>query len=417
MTVFRLNLQAASTQSASLMKFGGGRTRAARFGRGQACCGRLQARRVLSASDRPMFVPFPEHAALAPTSPVFTGGGSFSNAARAVARSRRDGYVLVLVAMLLFGLMAMAALVIDIGFARLTQRQMQTSVDAAALEGLRGQGSVDFAYASRQLAAENFIAWQFDDDLDATNGDDGIADVGGAFGAGPIVDLYGGAGDPTMFASQLMTVDPNNAVYKPVMQRGGETPDEFRVSIQRGGALDNNADLFAQGPSVPYLFARGSLINRQLIGDGITVRASCITQPRPALKVGLPVAGSVGTVLPGAIAVGYELADWNTSKTNPLILDSAKTIVGQAVTTNGSATILSDGYCSIIANVSGLRVVGFGWINRGSLLAGTNVAPGNAVSRLSEVWTDIDPAIRQPVLDQNAALIDGLSVSSPKALR
>ena len=182
----------------------------------------------------------------------------------------RDGYVMVLFAMLLFGIMAMAALVIDIGSARLAQRQMQTATESAALEGLRGQGVV--TYDVRQANAETFIAWQFDDDLDATNGDDGIAGDGGAFGAGPIIDFSGGAGDPSIYASQLMTADPDNAVYKPVMQRGDETPGEFRVSIQRGGDLDDAAALFAQGPSVPYLFARGSLINRQLIGAGITVR-------------------------------------------------------------------------------------------------------------------------------------------------
>ena len=36
-------------------------------------------------------------------------------------------------------LLALAALVIDLGFARLTQRQMQTAADSAALEGLRWQ--------------------------------------------------------------------------------------------------------------------------------------------------------------------------------------------------------------------------------------------------------------------------------------
>ncbi len=333
---------------------------------------------------------------------------------RSIPRSRRGGYVLVLVALLLFGLMAMAALVIDIGFARLAQRQMQTAVDTAALEGLRGKGSVDYAYATRQLAAESVMAWQFDDDLDGTNGDDGIADLGGAFGAGPMVDFSGGSGDASMFASQLMTVDPDNAVYKPIVQRGTETPDEVRVSFQRGGTLDNNADLFVQGPPVPYLFARGSLINRQLIGDGITLRASSNAQPRPALKVGMPVASGV---LPGAIAIGYELSDWNATKSNPFILDSPKTVIGQEVATNGAASVLLNGYCAIFSNVTGLRVVGFGWIDRGSPLTGANVASGNAVSRLSEVWADIDPAIRQLVLDQNATLINGLSVSTPKTLR
>ena len=49
----------------------------------------------------------------------------------------RAGYALVLFVMIFFGLMGLAALVIDMGFARLAQRQMQTAVDSAALEGLR----------------------------------------------------------------------------------------------------------------------------------------------------------------------------------------------------------------------------------------------------------------------------------------
>ena len=52
-------------------------------------------------------------------------------------RADRAGYALVLFIMMFFGLMGLAALVIDMGFARLAQRQMQTAVDSAALEGLR----------------------------------------------------------------------------------------------------------------------------------------------------------------------------------------------------------------------------------------------------------------------------------------
>ena len=54
----------------------------------------------------------------------------------------RAGYALVLFVMIFFGLMGLAALVIDMGFARLAQRQMQTAVDSAALEGLRWRDGV-----------------------------------------------------------------------------------------------------------------------------------------------------------------------------------------------------------------------------------------------------------------------------------
>ena len=331
----------------------------------------------------------------------------------------RGGYVMVLFAMLLFGIMAMAALVIDIGFARLAQRQMQSAVDSAALEGLRGQGIV--AFADRQSNAEDFIAWHFDDDLDAASGDDGLAGDGGAFGAGPLVNFSGGAGDPSIHASQWMTVDPDNAVYKPVMRRGDETPGEFRVSIQRGGALDDDAVLFAQGPSVPYLFARGSLISRQLIGAGITVRASSIADAMPAVKVGLPVLDSDGDlVYPGAVAIGFTRTDWNSGGANPFIVDTPRTVVGQSVVTAGMASILPDGYAAIFEDVSGVdRVIGFGLVSGGVPIATSppSVATGNAVNRLSEVWADLDPAFRDDLLSRAAAIRNGLYVAAPKALR
>ena len=52
-------------------------------------------------------------------------------------RANRAGYVLVMFVMMFLCLMAVAALVIDMGFARLAQRQMRSATDSAALEGLR----------------------------------------------------------------------------------------------------------------------------------------------------------------------------------------------------------------------------------------------------------------------------------------
>jgi len=315
-------------------------------------------------------------------------------------KNSRNGYVTVLFAMLLFGLMAMAALVIDIGFARLAQRQMQSAADPAALEGLRGQGSL--SYEQRQFNAAQFVAWHFDDDLDETNGDDGVAGGGGAFGGGPIVQFSGGVGEPALSAGQLLTVDSENAVYQPVMQPGDETLDEFRLSIQRRGSLIGQANLFAEGPAVPYLFARGSLLNRQLIGAGITVRADSTASAQRALRIGAPVFNSAGElVLPGAIAFGF-------------------TITGQPVVAVGSVPTLPDGYAAIFDNVLGVdRVVGFGLVSGGVPVttAPASVATGNAVSRLSDVWAELDPAFRNTVLSRNAAIQNGLHVATPKALR
>ena len=193
------------------------------------------------------------------------------------------------------------------------------------------------------------------------------------------------------------------------------------MSIQRGGILDSQANLFAAGPAVPYLFARGSLINRQLIGAGITVRASSTASAQPALKVGAPVLNDDGDVVyQGAIAVGFLLADWNVGGANPVNVNTAKTIVGQPVVTTGPASSLPDGYAAIFDNFTGTnRVVGFGLVSNGVPVTATpaSVAVANATSRLSDVWVDIDPAVRNDVLARTTAVQNGLHVAAPKALR
>src|SRR5262249_52619107 len=73
-----------------------------------------------------------------------------------IGRRERRGTALVYLPLLLFALLALASLVIDLGWARAAQRQMQTAVDAAALEGLRGQNA----------DANALAAWTFDDDFD-----------------------------------------------------------------------------------------------------------------------------------------------------------------------------------------------------------------------------------------------------------
>ena len=95
--------------------------------------------------------------------------------------------MLVQVVLVVFALFAMLALVIDVGYARLTQAQMQNAADAAALEGLRMRDAGGDPAASdiqRRTAANSLVHWTFDDDFNTTNGDPDYQ-----FGAGPIIDL------------------------------------------------------------------------------------------------------------------------------------------------------------------------------------------------------------------------------------
>jgi putative Flp pilus-assembly TadE/G-like protein len=128
--------------------------------------------------------------------------------------------VLVQIAILAFAMCGVLALVIDVGYLRLTQTEMQNAADTAALEGLRkrdigvrnpitGQ-TVNDAFASdciRRASANRLVRWTFDDDFDPTDGD---ADH--QFGAGPVIDLTEGA--TSLHALQTISV-PEAHVYDP----------------------------------------------------------------------------------------------------------------------------------------------------------------------------------------------------------
>ncbi len=130
--------------------------------------------------------------------------------------------MLVQFVLIVFALFAVLSLVIDVGYARITQAQMQNAADGAALEGLRKRNvgvlnpatgqTVDDAFASdclRRSAAHRLVGLTFDDDLDVTNGDPS------QFGAGPIIDVTDGV--TNLHALQTMSV-PDVHAYKPNLQ-------------------------------------------------------------------------------------------------------------------------------------------------------------------------------------------------------
>ena len=255
----------------------------------------------------------------------------------------RAGYTLVLFVMMFFGLMGLAALVIDIGFARLTQRQMETAVDSAALEGLR--------FGSPQASA--MVAKIFP----TTDPNPAPAN----YGAGPVVNFSGGVGPPELAAGQTMSpgsppvyqpatsggaagleLNPSNATEgdmvvgtygvnssypeptSPADEDGnynrrdfrpaspGSSGSAFLVRMRRTnntGGLDREPGVSSGGPTLPVLFGRGSMMARsgssgQLsVASGITVRATAIAGPQPAKTVG-PVYSNTG----GALTAVAQLA-------------------------------------------------------------------------------------------------------------
>jgi hypothetical protein len=398
----------------------------------------------------------------------------------------RRGYVLILFAMLLFAILGLAALVIDLGMARLTQRQMQTAVQSAALEGLRfrdgfppsvltdptfqqlatsvvgaplptdpynpydsqWQQWIDLINGSSTTAMQNRdtlrremasqIVWQtFDGDfninvnLDTPNPLVSEEQIG----AGAVFSTTGGYGsDPTLAASQTLgvgdaAVGQPYRTFQPKRSDGtrglelntnddlngdmvagtygawvngtfvnddvqdffvapGEDPmsysrqdfqprqdlspgagvsaQSFLVRMRRTrnyGGNDLIPDVSSTGPTLPFLFGRGSTIHKDTSSanttdyspreQGISVRATAIADTSPTrlvISVGSPVQSGVSTSVEGvsdiAVHQGYYWTLMSTEVAQnvpgvqgvPLHVDNSSANTGTIVDTPLSAT-------------------------------------------------------------------------------
>ena len=318
---------------------------------------------------------------------------------RGSKNSPRRGNVLILFAMMLFGLMALAALVIDIGFARLAQQQMQSAVDSAAVEGLRFRDELPPGFdssADRDLArrqhVQTWVSRMFDDDLMTTSEDEYN------FGAGPMVNFDDGAGDPNLFASQEMSI-PETPVYKPTgvnalqinqsdavegdMLAGNHTDswpvqengdyqrtdfspgdgDSFLVRMRRTNdpdGLDRQENVSSAGPPLPYLFARGTLMNRGLLGSGITARATAIADLQPVVRVG--VARSADD-LSGTLGLTISADEWGEMAPGDsnLATPTGARIIGEPISIPVNIpSPPGDGYVGLHQTIDGTdRLIGF----------------------------------------------------------
>jgi hypothetical protein len=270
------------------------------------------------------------------------------------SRSPRRGTVLVYCAMLVFALCGVAALVVDLGFLCVTRQRMQGAADVAALEGLRFRDvpPLDLTDPDRRMAAVLAMGAFFPvPDSDSPNS-----------GAGPTIDMTAGTGDADAMRTitSVGTYVPNpqlnsdNAVYgdlvagdyqrlptSPVREQSDYTiPDEFTpaaasraflVRLRRTNdrqGLDNQAGISSAGPPLPFLFARGNVLQQDPNStysprqDGLTVRALAIADARPAVSVGMPVAAAS---IPGLTPFALERTFW------------------QSATVGASQTLLVDG--------------------------------------------------------------------------
>ncbi len=332
---------------------------------------------------------------------------------KARGSTRRSGYVMVLFAMLLFGIMAMAALVIDIGFARLAQRQMQSAADSGALEGLRFRDQLppepqsEDLDEARRLQARKVVSQLFDDNLleDETDSFN--------FGAGPVVKFQASTSNGGVYANEFI-FDPENPssdpkigslpkvpIYKPVLETNitnrkdgdmvaggnynatndhGENEfydrqdfdpndpanDVFLVRMRRTGE-SFEPGVGTSGPRLPYLFARGSLMfdvdenssddPRRLIDTGIKVRATSIATLQPVVCVGDK---NVDLDIPGKLDVAVPLLDWQAEEGTTFLKYDNNAIGGEVDANIPGEPNGTLGYVAIYDPDAGNRVIGFG---------------------------------------------------------
>jgi len=273
-------------------------------------------------------------------------------------RHRRRGTILVLFALLVFALLTMAALVIDLGLVRVTQQEMQSAVESAALEGLRYRDDISTLDAmantdpqardqARRQAASDLVAVRFDDDLNPANGDPLQV------GAGPVLVPVGGIGQANALQALLVPQPPFDHVYKPnglsqaspnlafaALQtnqtsnlaqgdmvagtfnsgmsprenpdytRSDFTPSDpglatsassllvrMRRTDNRADVINNASGVSSHGPSLPLLFGRGALIASPNPAQSYSPRVHGLTVRATAIASSVP-AKTVGPSIP-----------------------------------------------------------------------------------------------------------------------
>ena len=325
--------------------------------------------------------------------------------------------------MILFGILGFAALVIDIGFARLTARQMKQATDIAALEGLRVT-DVDAAspetFAGRDAATEtgrrqvaaDIVTVLFDDDFDTAT------DVRN-FGAGPQVNLTGGIPLNDEFNASALLSLPDPPVYKPNLQLNAAnepdgdivTQDESLTVRLRRDSTAVRANEVSNGGPIPFLFGRGTLMSSGRKASGVALEVTSTAETQPVVRVGIQQTVN-GVTIPGSVNFGMSRVIWeslpaNTPASLPLVAGNAGgtatvlTQIGQ-VAAIAPTPFNGDGYCPIVENIGGTsRVIGFGWASivpdpanvanviitkHSDVTAEETVAPENATARRSEAW-------------------------------
>lgn len=301
--------------------------------------------------------------------------------------------------LLVFAFFGIAALVVDMGYVRLSQVQMQSGADTAALEGLRGRD--ELGEAARRDEARLFVTRTYLDPAGER-----------LVGAGPELTLSGGVTGGN--ASQLLSVSAD-PVYRPALEpnlanaphgdmvagtyiggQGVENSAYQRTDFDPAGSsaflvrmrrtdgrnpLDTpDGAAVSTGRSLPLLFGLGTTLQGDGGGgynvrfDGITVRATAIADGRPARRITNALAAPFGldrdywAAMPDGAPVAVDVDGAGVLRSGGavagLFLAGPVNRIGLAVTPSGAPLAINGSfYVPLYAVIGGVsRVIGFGSI-------------------------------------------------------
>ncbi|MEO1616367.1 MAG: pilus assembly protein TadG-related protein [Planctomycetota bacterium] len=375
------------------------------------------------------------------------------------AAPKRSGAILTLVVMLLFVLLAIAGLLIDIGMARLTQANMQSISDSAAMEGgwrmamdaeeivtrdavVNRADQLSDSWGARRIELEGGF------DLDR----DGVPESSQTInrqslgeGVEPTLrrnegnaisgDIVLGQYDPTSVPGRLPGKPPGYD-RGPAFIPSTDQPNALLVRLRRTGEDDIEGGVSAE--RLTYLWSRGSLIDLGLKGDGIAVRSETIVQVKPAVAVGWADHDELPGLLPD-VAVRRSSLDEALYEIDDLVMVDEGYWIGVPASDQSPDTLPAvDGFFylpvvdSIVSAGGQLHVVGFTVIQKqGSQINrigfdDTDFEHLNATANLS-VAADAARAFGQPlswtdpvtsdVMEANAGLDPEFVMTVPSLVR
>jgi len=336
--------------------------------------------------------------------------------------------------MLIFVLFALAALTIDLGLVRATQRQMQSRVDSAALEGLRFRDDVSAVDATangtpaeRDLARRK-VAASFVDPALQTN--EATNELHGDLVAGRFIPA--GTGQEA--------ADYTRDDFTPEV-----TGEEFLVRLRRMNAptaLDGVAGVSSHGAGLPLVFGGATLLGADSVlrANGYTMRATAIAEARPALSVGPAYPASLYpdhappfAGLPGAAPFALKVSYWTRLTTDTITVNADGSLTRAAGTTDGAmvrvtslemALAGADTTLTVPAVVTGFPAPPFSVRIDNEILQVTFVADTTWTVKRNQQGTGSDPGAGSHLAEAPVTLHAGLTLgpaltalSSPRPTR